>query len=839
MKFYSNLFAGLAIGVAYLVGVASLSAQTAQTAVYNSTLLAPGCATVGISCDSGPSLLLGRGKMSGGAEPNQPNTINNSCADGQSGTFHSAESNDRIVVASTNGGALTAGNTVTVTATVWTYATSGSSKDSLDIYYAANANSPSWVLVKTIAPTTTGASTLSTTYTLPTGSLQAVRANFRSGGSAAVCTTGSYDDHDDLIFAVASAGTPSFSLSATAASVKDGSTGTSTVTESIANGFNSPVTLSASGLPTGVTAAFSPTSITGAGTSTLTFTASSTATPGTYTVTVTGTPTSGTTETTTLTLTVSAAAAPLAQFSATSMSFPNVAVGTTSAATSVTLTNGGTATLNITSIVLGGTNASDFAETTTCGSTLAANASCTITATFTPAAASSYSATITVTDNASGSPQTISLSGTGVSTAPKATLSATSISFPNTAAGTTSAASSVTLSNGGTATLNITSIVLGGTNASDFDETTTCGATLAINASCTISATFTPAAASNYGATITVTDNASGSPQTITLSGTGTASTITHTLYVFPEADNTVTPLYALVNNAKSTIDMTMYALEDTTFSGDLVSACNRGVKVRVILDVNNEKSGNTAAFNQLNGTTNCSAVWANTAFSATHQKTITIDDATVAIMSLNLQSQYYSTTRDYALVSNDPNDIAAVEATFNEDYAAGTTNSGTSGASDFSYAPGAGDDLIWSPTTATTDLLAIINNAKSTMLVENEEMSASNIVSALESACKRGVTVHIAMVNSSSYASEFSALVSAGCGVNTYPDSGNGLYIHAKAILADYGLSTQSVYMGSINFSTASMTENRELGLYISDSASVTSLYNTITADYAGGTAY
>ncbi|MGA3129893.1 MAG: protease pro-enzyme activation domain-containing protein [Terracidiphilus sp.] len=178
--------------------VTSSGSVGAQTAVYNTTLLAPGCATVGSSCDSGPSLLLGRGNMTGGAEPNQPNTINDSCADGQSGTFHSGESNDRILVASTNGGALTHGNTVTVTATVWAYNTS----DHLDIYYAANANSPSWVFVKTITPTASGAQTLSTTYTLPTGSLQAVRANFRYEQSAAVCTTGEYDDHDDLIFAV-------------------------------------------------------------------------------------------------------------------------------------------------------------------------------------------------------------------------------------------------------------------------------------------------------------------------------------------------------------------------------------------------------------------------------------------------------------------------------------------------------------------------------------------------------------------------------------------------------------------------------------------------------------
>jgi subtilase family serine protease len=176
------------------------SSSGAQTAVYNSTLKAPECATVGTSCDSGPSLLLGRDHISGGAEPNQPNTINNSCADGTTGVFHSDESNDRIVVASTSGGALTHATTATVTATVWAY--SGFTSDALDLYYAANANSPSWVFIKTIVPTKAGAQTLSTTFTLPTGSLQAVRAQFRYLGRASSCTTGSYNDHDDLIFAV-------------------------------------------------------------------------------------------------------------------------------------------------------------------------------------------------------------------------------------------------------------------------------------------------------------------------------------------------------------------------------------------------------------------------------------------------------------------------------------------------------------------------------------------------------------------------------------------------------------------------------------------------------------
>jgi phosphatidylserine/phosphatidylglycerophosphate/cardiolipin synthase-like enzyme len=318
-----------------------------------------------------------------------------------------------------------------------------------------------------------------------------------------------------------------------------------------------------------------------------------------------------------------------------------------------------------------------------------------------------------------------------------------------------------------------------------------------------------------------------------------TATPLTYMLYAFPEADNSVTPLYAFINTAQKTIDMTMYEMQDATFTADLVAACNRGVRVRVIFS-SSIASSSATAYSALNGAgSNCSAVDSNSQFVNTHQKTITIDGALpaaqTAIMSLNLQSQYYSTTRDFALIENDPVDIAAIEATFNQDYAAGGTKSPT----EFAYSPGAGDDLIWSPTTATADMLAIINNAQKTLLVENEEMSASNIVSALEAASARGVSVHIAMVSQSSYSTEFKALEAAGCGVHVYPDTQTGFYIHAKAVVADYGLPTQNVYMGSINYSTASMTENRELGVYIADPTSVQFLNATMASDYAGGSPY
>lgn len=405
--------------------------------------------------------------------------------------------------------------------------------------------------------------------------------------------------------------------------------------------------------------------------------------------------------------------------------------------------------------------------------------------------------------------------------------------------GTTSASQTLTLTNSGSASITISGIVLSDTV--NYSVTTSCAGSKKLSAkkTCPVSITFHPQTAANLPATITITDNATGSPQIVTLSGSGTTTTVTRTLYTFPESDSSVTPLYALINNAQKTIDMTMFSLTDTTFTNDLIADCKRGVTVRVILDQNDEKSGNTSAYNALNAQPDCSAVWANKAFQATHQKSFVVDGATASIMSLNLQSQNYATTRDFALVENDAADIAAIQATFNADYAAGTPASGVAGASDFSFTPAPGDDLIWSPTTAQAAMLSIINGATKTLLVENEEMSASNIVAAFEAACKRGVTVQIAMVSQSKYGTNFKALETAGCGVHVYPDTTNGFYIHAKAVVADFGLSTQNAYMGSINYSNASMTANRELGLTIADPASVQAINTTIANDYAGGSAY
>jgi hypothetical protein len=209
---------------------------------------------------------------------------------------------------------------------------------------------------------------------------------------------------------------------------------------------------------------------------------------------------------------------PVVSLSPASVVFGEQPTTTTSAPQTVIVTNTGNATLNIASTSLTGVNMADFGLTNNCPASLAAGLNCTLTVTFTPAAAGTRLATILITDDAPGSPQSIALSGVGV-LAPFVTLSTNSLSFPDTPVGTTTAAQTVTLTNSGSAELLISSIATTG----DFTKSDQCGASIAAGASCVISVTFTPTAVGNRYGTLTITDNAAGSPHVVLLAGNGLA----------------------------------------------------------------------------------------------------------------------------------------------------------------------------------------------------------------------------------------------------------------------------------------------------------------------------
>ena len=210
------------------------------------------------------------------------------------------------------------------------------------------------------------------------------------------------------------------------------------------------------------------------------------------------------------------------------LSFGSETTGSTTTAQTLTLTNSGTATLNIASIAASGSGFSISAKT--CGATLAANSSCTISVVFAPTAASPVTGTVTVTDDATnGTTQTAALSGTG--TAPVVSASLTPAAYNFGSAGVNEGTDFVTfvLQNTGTASLQVSSIALAGAKPDDygFFMEHTCGqkTVLPAGASCNILISFQPQAAGPSSATLTVVDNAG--TQTSALTGNGTAAPTT------------------------------------------------------------------------------------------------------------------------------------------------------------------------------------------------------------------------------------------------------------------------------------------------------------------------
>jgi cardiolipin synthase A/B len=319
--------------------------------------------------------------------------------------------------------------------------------------------------------------------------------------------------------------------------------------------------------------------------------------------------------------------------------------------------------------------------------------------------------------------------------------------------------------------------------------------------------------------------SSSSSSTSSKVSAPGPLSAGSGALRLLSEPQAGVGQIYQLINGAKASIDLTMYELIDTTAEDDLTAAAKRGVDVRVILDQHLEKSRNTATYNFLSAH-KVHVTWAPSG-TTYHQKTLTVDDKTSVIMTLNMVSADYAGTRDFAVIDTSKADVTAIVATFNADFA------------HKKITPPDGADLVWSPTNSQAAILAVIGSAKHTLSVENEEMGDPVITSALETAARRGVDVKIIMTAESEWDSAFSALVKAGAHVRTYKDSTKVLYIHAKAVVADAGLSGQQMFVGSENFSAASLRRNRELGIRTTSKPLISAVAAVLAADYAGATTY
>ena len=283
------------------------------------------------------------------------------------------------------------------------------------------------------------------------------------------------------------------------------------------------------------------------------------------------------------------------------------------------------------------------------------------------------------------------------------------------------------------------------------------------------------------------------------------------------------TQILSLLNGAKVSINLTIYEIEDPQIISAMTAAVQRGVNVRVLYNYNSFQhfghDPNAPFVTQLNGA-GVQTKPAGQRFFITHQKTFSIDDRAAVIMTFNLTPNYFTGTRDFGIVTSNPAQVAEIVKVFNADWAYQPV----------SVSNGA---LVWSPDNSRTKTIDLINSATRTLDVYNEETSDQASMQALIEAAKRGVTVRFITAVLTSHANpgqdanaaERATLSAAGVQAKGMAKP----YIHAKAIIAD----GSRAFLGSENFSSASLGRNRELGIILDDSGIVSSMESTFQSDW------
>jgi phosphatidylserine/phosphatidylglycerophosphate/cardiolipin synthase-like enzyme len=307
---------------------------------------------------------------------------------------------------------------------------------------------------------------------------------------------------------------------------------------------------------------------------------------------------------------------------------------------------------------------------------------------------------------------------------------------------------------------------------------------------------------------------------TFTVEPAGAASRTSPVSQVWTEPASGYGFIATAIDEARTSIDLSMYELSDPVIERDLVTRARDGVDVRVVLNADYDGRSENATAAALLRAGSVHVVWApaNQIF---HAKYLVIDNTRAYIGTGNLVSSDYPTTRDFWISDAQPADVSAIVATFNGDFTGGGTTSHQSGG------------LVWSPGSTAT-LIGLMSTAHRSLLVENEEMDSSTIEDSLIDAARRGVNVEVVMTEDPEWTAALERLASAGVHVRVLGET--QIYIHAKVICADCTATSGTVFIGSENFSTSSLSYNRELGVMTSTPAAVRAVRAAVDSDYAIG---
>jgi phosphatidylserine/phosphatidylglycerophosphate/cardiolipin synthase-like enzyme len=291
-------------------------------------------------------------------------------------------------------------------------------------------------------------------------------------------------------------------------------------------------------------------------------------------------------------------------------------------------------------------------------------------------------------------------------------------------------------------------------------------------------------------------------------------------LVVLP--DDSPKPLFDAIASAKETIRVKMFELSDPSAVEALIAAQQRGVTVRVMVDPTRARRHRerTAARRRLRRA-GVHVLASSPEFSATHEKSLIVDEETAFVQSCNWEPEYFTHTRDYAVRTTNCDEVAEIIKCFEADWRRRH------------FQPAEPSSLIWCPWEGRERFAHFIDRARQSLVVENDRFEDPIIIEHVVRARVRGVKVHVLTRPVHSLSEQnLAAGVSA---LQTMHDVGvkihklEHLKLHGKVMLADHS----KAIIGSINISVGSFDKRRELAIEVTDDAIVDRLRTVYDRDW------
>jgi cardiolipin synthase len=295
---------------------------------------------------------------------------------------------------------------------------------------------------------------------------------------------------------------------------------------------------------------------------------------------------------------------------------------------------------------------------------------------------------------------------------------------------------------------------------------------------------------------------------------------MSRSLVVLP--DDSGKAILDAINHAAKSLRIKMFVFTDPSLIKAVVEAHRRGVVVRIML--NPKRRNGESENDETRGTLQAAGIDvldSNPAFDVTHEKSMVVDDKTAFVKSLNWESENLTETRDYAIITSEPHEVAEITDCFEADW------------SRQDFASGKTAQLIWCRGNGRERISEFIDQAKHTLWLQNERYQDQMIIEHLVRAKVRGVKVHV-MARPPHTLKKDKLLEGVG-GLRILNDVGvevrklKGLKLHAKMLLAD----GERAVIGSINLAPGSFDSRRELAIEVRDPHIVDRLHDVVHHDW------